>query len=134
MYITSRSVPSQMTFSSPGVTSPILITEEGKLVDGFPAVPVVEGAILIKSSKKKENNKTGYEATWLSNKPQSSVAKWYYDNLKANGWEFLQEADPDSLLGDQYFSVMKNGTQVNIIVEPGENNDTEISVEVPLQL
>lgn len=106
-------------------------TAKGKLVEGFPQLPIFPDAVVEKSYKKESGGKIGYEAVYLSETPPKEAMIWYRDELKKSGWSIYDEQIEEV---ESEFSIMaeREGKKLNVFAE-NEEGETEISVEIPLQ-
>jgi len=104
---------------------------EGKLVEGFPQLPIFPDATVEKSYKKESGGKVGYEAVYLTNKFPKEAMVWYREELEKQGWTIIDEQIEGT---ESEFSLMveRGGKKVNVFAE-NEDGETEISVEIPLQ-
>jgi len=105
----------------------------GELVGGFPELPVYPEATILKSYKKQEGEKVGFEANWEVDASVGEIMAWYIDALKEAGWVFEEEPVVDET-SEQSLVARKDNVRVYLIVEREEGAlITEINAEFPIQ-
>ena len=107
-------------------------TAKGKLVEGFPQLPIPPDSTVEKSYKKESGGKVGYEAEYITNTPPKEAMVWYRDELIKSGWSIYDE-QIEGIEGE--FSIMaeRGKEKINVFAEKEEGESTEISIEIPLQ-
>lgn len=102
----------------------------GELVEGFPELPVYPGATILKSYKKQEGEKVGFEANWEVDVSVDEIMAWYIDALREAGWIFEEEPVVDKTF-EQFIIAQKDESRVYLTVER-EEEVTEINAEFPI--
>jgi len=111
-------------------TDPRFPEIKGKLMSGFPEIPVYPGATLIASAKTNRANEqdTGYRAKWETQDAVVKVMKWYQEELPKSGWVYETPNDPNAS-GEQVAQIKKSDLEGFLEAER-EEKGTEIVVEV----
>jgi hypothetical protein len=105
---------------------------QGKLVAGFPSIPIYPGAVVEESSRVVEGNKVGFEAELITDDPVFDVYSFYLDALKRNGWEISFASENSPSAEEQGLGAIKDDLRIYIEFEK-DDGSTEIDIEIPLQ-
>ncbi len=104
----------------------------GKLVDGFPSIPMYPGAVVEESQKIVQGDKTGFEADLVSKDPVFEVYSYYLQALKREDWDISFASSNSPTASEQGIGAVKKNLRIYIDFEQ-EGRQTEIEIEIPLQ-
>ena len=112
-------------------TDPNFVEVEGKLIDGFPEIPVYPDAELVGSSKPNGNfeETQGYRAKWYVSGTVMEVMDWYIEELSMKGWTIVSPND-STAVGEQVTDISNNEFKGYLAVEV---DDEKIEIVVDLR-
>lgn len=111
-------------------TDPAFPEVEGKLIEGFPDMPVYPGAKLVASAKVNPADVAdlGYRTRWDTKDGVIQVMQWYETELPKNGWEY-EVPDDQASNGEQVAKITKEG-YVGYVAAEMEGDHIEIVVDL----
>jgi hypothetical protein len=105
----------------------------GRLVSGFPPLPMYPGATVEESERRTQGDRTGFEAELISSDPVTDVYSFYLEALKRDGWDISFASENSATAEEQGLGAVKNGMRLYIEFEMEDDGRTEIEIEIPLQ-
>lgn len=105
---------------------------EGALVSDFPSMPIYPNSELLRTYRKSEDGKVGYEGVWQSEDSSPEVMGWYIKSLTSSDWVVVEEPYDPLADGEQFLVVEKEGITLNLTIE-NEGGLTSIYAEFPVR-
>jgi len=113
---------------------PGLVEKKGELVEGFPQIPAYPGATLVRSYKKEDGGKTGWESKWIMQERIPVISAWYLQQFAEEDWDIDEVPEDPNADGEVQLVVSNGDWQVYITLEDEDNTGTtEITAEFPVR-
>lgn len=111
-------------------TDPSFPEVMGKLIEGFPELPVYPGATLVASAKTNPDGVAdlGYRAKWDTKDSVVQVMNWYETEMPKAGWEYTAP-DDKTADGEQVARISK-GDYTGYVAAEIEGDAIEIVVDL----